>query len=129
MSEENVALLRGLYEEWGRGELEPGAEFYAPDAVFEPIADGRESFDVAGFRRFMQEFLEQWDDFRMEAKDFEDFGDRVLVTEQQSATGKRSGIQMEQTNYAVWRFRDGLITGARWEMEVDAAKRAAEGSG
>jgi ketosteroid isomerase-like protein len=129
MSEENVALLRGLYDEWGKGNLEPGAEAYAPNAVFEPVADGRDAFDSVGFHKFLREFLEQWDDFRMEAQDFLDLGDAVIVTERQRGTGKRSGIEMEQTTYAVWTFRDGLITGARWEFDLDAAKRAAEASG
>jgi ketosteroid isomerase-like protein len=95
-----------VYAAWTKGNLEPGGELYAPDVTFAPIADGRDSFDRQGFRRFMREFLEQWDDFRVEAVDFLDLGDKVLVTERQRATGKRSGIEMEQTDYAVWTFRD-----------------------
>ena len=125
MSEENVALIRGLYEEWSKGTLVPGEEFYAPDALFEPLADGREAFDVAGFHRFMQGFLEQWEGFRMEPQDILDFGDAVIVTERQRATGSRSGIEIDMTSYAVWSFRDGLISGCRWELDLDAAKQAA----
>jgi ketosteroid isomerase-like protein len=125
MSEENVALLRGLYEQWGKGNLRPGAEFYAPDALFEPIAEGREAFDVEGYRRFMREFLAQWDDFRMVPEEFVDLGEKVMVTERQHATGKRSGIEMEQTAYVIWTFRDGRITNARWDLDVDEARRAA----
>jgi ketosteroid isomerase-like protein len=125
MSEENVALLRGLYEEWGKGNLEPGTDHYSADAVFEPIAEGREAFDVEGFQRFMRGFVAQWDGFRMVAEEFVDLGDKVLVTERQYATGKRSGIETEQTDYAIWSFRDGVITGARWELDPDEAKRAA----
>jgi ketosteroid isomerase-like protein len=129
VSEENVALLRGIYAEWGKGNLVPGGEFYAPDAVFEPIAEGRETFDVAGFHGFMRGFLEQWDDFRAEPQDFLDLGDTVIVTEHQRATGRRSGIEIDMKAYVVWRFRDGLITGARWELDPEAARRAAEGTG
>ena len=129
MSEENVALLREHYRDWASGELAAGGEIYAPDVRFEPIADGHEVLDREGFVRFMHEFLAQWDDFRMEAVDFEDLGDTVLVTERQSGTGKRSGIPMEQTDYAIWRFRDGLVTGVRWEIELEAAREAAGISG
>jgi ketosteroid isomerase-like protein len=125
MSEENVERLRALYREWSQGHLRPGPEIYASDAMFEPIAEGREAYDAEGFQRFMREFLEQWEDFRVEIRDIQDFGDRVLVTEHQHATGKRSGIPMEMTNYAIWSFRDGLITGARWELDLDEANRAA----
>jgi ketosteroid isomerase-like protein len=125
MSEQNVAALRRLYAEWAKGNLEPGLEIYAPDATFHPIADGREAFDRDGFRRFMRDFLAQWDDFRMELVDLVDLGDKVLVTERQSATGKRSGIQMEQTDYVVWTFRDGLATNVRWELDLALARDAA----
>jgi ketosteroid isomerase-like protein len=125
MSEENVARLRSAYEEWGRGNLVPGGEIYAPDAVFVPMGEGREPFDLEGFVRFMHEFLAQWDDFSMEATDFLDAGDKVLVTETQRATGKRSGIELDQRNYAVWTFRSGLVTAVRWEIDEHAARRAA----
>jgi ketosteroid isomerase-like protein len=125
VSEENVALLRRLYDEWSKGNLVPGDEFYAPDALFEPIAEGREAFDLDGWHRFMQGFLEQWEDFRMVPQDFLDLGDAVIVTERQHATGKRSGIEMEQTAYAVWSFKNGRITGARWELDVDEARQFA----
>jgi ketosteroid isomerase-like protein len=126
MSEENVAVLRAVYAAWTKGNLEPGGQLYAPDATFAPIADGRDSFDRQGFRRFMREFLEQWDDFRVEGVEFLDLGDKVLVTERQRATGKRSGIEMEQTDYAVWTFRDGLVTAVCWEIDPALAKEAAE---
>jgi ketosteroid isomerase-like protein len=61
----------------------------------------------------------------MEAIDFQDLGDTVLVSERQRGTGKRSGLEMEQTNYAIWKFRDGLVTHVRWEIEREAAERAA----
>jgi ketosteroid isomerase-like protein len=125
MSEENVATLRRAYVDWAEGHLKPGSEIYAPDVVFHAIAEGRETFDKKGFERFMRDFLEQWDDFRMEAIDFEDAGDKVLVTERQSATGKRSGIEMEQINYAVWTFREGLVTEVRWELDQALAREAA----
>jgi ketosteroid isomerase-like protein len=125
MSEENIARLRAVYDDWGKGNLKPGGEIYAHDASFQPIADGREVLDLEGFRRFMHEFLAQWEGFAMEATDFRDLGDTVLVTEHQRARGKRSGIEMEQTNYAVWKFRDGLVISVRWEIELEAAERAA----
>jgi ketosteroid isomerase-like protein len=125
MSEENVERLRAAYAEWGKGNLIPGGEIYAPDAVFVPMGEGREAFDLEGFVRFMHEFLVQWDDFSMEATDFLDAGDKVLVTETQRATGKRSRIELDQKNYAVWTFRSGLVTSVRWEIEENAARQLA----
>jgi ketosteroid isomerase-like protein len=123
VSEENVALLREYYDEWRRGNLAPGA--FAPDAVFNTPASGRESLDLDGWRRFMQGFLQQWDDFRMEPLEFLDMGDAVVVTERQHGIARPSGMDLEQTFYTVWTFRDGLITGATWETDLESAKHTA----
>jgi ketosteroid isomerase-like protein len=125
VSEENVERLRSIYAEWALGNVKVGADLYAPDAVFEPIADGRESLDRAGFERFMREFLAQWDGFESEAEDFRDLGDKVLVTERQRATGKSSGIEIDMTAYAIWTFRDGLVARVRWEIDWERAEEAA----
>jgi ketosteroid isomerase-like protein len=129
MSEENVAQLRGVYADWAQGNLKPGGEIYAPDVTFQPLIEGRQTLDREGFERFMREFLAQWDGFEMEAEELLDLGDTILVTERQRATGKSSGIEIDQTFYVVWRFRDGLVTAVRWEADLAAAREAAGLSG
>src|ERR1700751_1369868 len=125
MSAQNVATLRAVYDEWAKGNLRPGDEIYAPDVVFRPLIEGRQTLDRTGFEGFMREFLEQWDGFTIEAEDFLDLGSTVLVTERQRATGKTSGIETEQVFYVVCTFRDGLVVGARWEADLGEAREAA----
>ncbi|HSD25538.1 MAG TPA: nuclear transport factor 2 family protein [Solirubrobacterales bacterium] len=129
MSHENVDRLRGVYNEWAKGELQAGEELYAEGATFVPMAEGRETLDRDGFRRFMHSFLSEWDDFTCEAVDIADHGDKVLVTEHQRATGRGSGIAIDQLFYVVWTFEGGLAVHVRWDSDPDEARRAAGLSG
>jgi len=125
MSEENVARLRAVYKEWEKGDLRAGEDLYAQDITFLPMAEGRRLLDREGFLRFMQSFLGEWDNFTSEAVEITEYGDRVLVTERQHATGKGSGIEIDQIFYVVWTFRDGLVVSVRWDSELDEALAAA----
>jgi hypothetical protein len=125
MSEENVARLRAVYEEWGKGKLQAGEELYAESITFVPLAEGRQVLDRDGFRRFMHTFLTEWEGFTSEALEMEDFGDMVLVTERQHATGRGSRIDIDQVFYVVWTFRDGLAVNVRWDSDLEEAREAA----
>jgi ketosteroid isomerase-like protein len=125
MSEENVARLRAIYEEWSRGNFRAGTELFAPDIAFEPMAEGRDSLTRDELEPYMRDFLAQWDAFACEAQDFLDLGETVIVTELQRATGKSSHVETEQIFYSVWRFRGGLVVGIRWEPDFAAAKEVA----
>ena len=124
---ENLDRLKTLYDGMARGELS-GPEFpIGPDFVFEPIWDGREHYVGAdAFRAQMREFLAQWEDFRIEAKAFDDRGDVVLVTERQHAVGKRSGVGTERDFVSVWSFRDGVAVSGRWYDDRSEALAALE---
>jgi ketosteroid isomerase-like protein len=123
---QNVEQLRALYLEWAQGNFRSGRELFAEDVIYEPMAEGRESYRgreaVSGH---MREFLSQWSEFRVEARDLLDAGDVVLVTERQYGKGRTSGIATEMTDFAVWTFRDGVVVRVRWEADRAAALEAA----
>jgi ketosteroid isomerase-like protein len=125
MSDENAGRLRAIYAEWAKGNLAAGEELYAEDVAFLPMAEGRELLDRDGFRRFMRSFLTEWEDFTSAAVEMEDLGDKILVTERQHATGKGSGIEIDQLFYVVWTFRDGRVVSVRWDSELSEARAAA----
>ena len=127
MSRENVERLRAVYSEWGRGNFSAGGELLASDVVYEPMAEGRQSYvGREAVAEQMREFLAQWSEFRVEAQEFEEVGDEVvLVTERQHGRGKSSGITTEMTDFAVWTFWQGLVVRVRWETDRDEALEAA----
>jgi ketosteroid isomerase-like protein len=117
MAEENVERLKAAYAEWAKGSMRAGTELFAPDISFEPMAEGYETLRRGDIEPYMREFLEQWDEFRIEAVNFEQIGETVLVTERQLGTGKRSGVETEQIDYAAWTFGDGLVRRVRWRLD------------
>jgi ketosteroid isomerase-like protein len=128
MGDANLERLKAVYAELAKGNMRAGAELFSPDVSYEPMAEGYEALHRADIEPYMREFLEQWDDFQIEAVKFEQVGETILVTERQRGTGKSSGIDIDQTDYAAWTFRDGLVTKARWRMNRDDALDA-QGTG
>jgi ketosteroid isomerase-like protein len=126
MSQENIERLRAVYTEWAKGNFRAGRELWATDVSFEQMSDGRAALGAEAIEGYMREFLAQWSDFRIEAEDIAEVGDTILVTERQLGTGKSSGIETDQTAYAIWTFRNGLVVRARWMMDRTSALEAAE---
>jgi ketosteroid isomerase-like protein len=126
MSEENVERLREVYAEWAVGNFRAGGALLAEDVVFEPMFDGRTAYvGRAAVEKQMRDFIAQWSEFRVEAHDFVDAGETVVVTERQYGMGKSSGVEIETTFFAAWTFRDGLVTRIRWDADRTRALEAA----
>jgi ketosteroid isomerase-like protein len=50
-----------------------------------------------------------WSEFRVEAEDFRDLGDVVLVTGRVKASGARSGVGLDRSWALAFRLREGKI--------------------
>ena len=113
MSQENVEIVRAIYEEWGRGNLRAGIERYDPRITFIPVEGRPDGDDVylgaEGIGRFLRGWLKEWTDFSMTAEDFTEAGDSVVVTQRQQAVGKASGAPVEMAFFAVWTFRGRAV--------------------
>jgi ketosteroid isomerase-like protein len=124
MSEENVEVVREMYERREGGDMRVG-EFVDPEIEFVRI--GSELPDFAGewhgtdgLRQATAEYLNVWDDYRFEVERVIDLGDRVLVLERHTARGKRSGASISQQVGTLFTLRDGLIV--RWEYYWERAE-------
>jgi ketosteroid isomerase-like protein len=125
--EENIERLRAVYAEWAKGNLRAGEELFAEDVAYTPQTPDETATLVGpdAIEDYLRRFLSQWDEFRMDAEDFTDLGEAVLVTERQHAIGKSSRVETEQTFYSVWTFRDGLVVSVRWDPDRARALEAA----
>lgn len=127
MSQENLERLRAVYSEFAQGKFGAAEQLLAPDVVYEPMSDGREAYlGREAVAEHMGGFLAQWREFRIEAQEFVEVGEAVVVSERQYGKGRSSGIETEMTFYAVWTFCDGLVVRARWESDLADALKAAE---
>ncbi len=82
MSEENVEIVRSLFEAWNAGDIDALREMHGPDMILQTVEDWPELGPYVGREAFMH-FVEQlrgtWDADAVEATGIIEAGDRVVV--------------------------------------------------
>jgi ketosteroid isomerase-like protein len=125
MSQENVAIVRRGFEHL-RDTGEPLEEIYAPDFVWdmETFRDlmglSEQYVGVDGVRRFLAEWTEPFEDWKIEVESLHDAGEKVVAVCRQTGRSKASGASVEMRLGQVFTVRDGLQR--RMEMYADPAE-------
>lgn len=124
MSEENVEIIRRGYKQFtAAGEIRAH-----PDLVWDvtnlgwpeqQIYDGPE-----GAMQFMAEWADAWDDWEMEAEEYIDAGERVVVIVNQQGRSKATGIPVEMRFGQVWTLRDAQAIRMQLYADPDEALKA-----
>ena len=109
MSEENVEIVRAIYEHWTRGDyeavfsrLDTDIEWFGPpdiSAAGEPgsgLSRGHE-----GVRRSLARWVGAWDEYSFELRRLIDCGDDVLVEGWHHGRGKTSGVEVSEEIFSV----------------------------
>jgi SnoaL-like domain len=86
----------------GRYEYHPSVEFLPPD--MDAVYHGHE-----GYRQFWRQWLDAFEDIRWDPEEIVDFGEKALVTTQQSGHGSGSGVAVSQPVFQLFTFRQGLV--------------------
>jgi ketosteroid isomerase-like protein len=117
MSQENVEIVRTIYEAVARRDNVTPFEVYAEDIVWDlsnwpraflyskPIYHGHE-----GVRDAWRESLSAFSEVDFEVPDLVDAGDRVLAVVNERERGRASGVPVEASHLAVWTLSDGKVT-------------------
>ena len=110
MSQENVQIVRRVYEQWARGDFSGGDAFH-PEVEFEMVDwPGRDrSRGLEEMREAWQAALAAWDDFRAEPTDFIETGPYVVVLTHATARGKGSGAAVTADTATVWTIEAGRV--------------------
>src|SRR5829696_9646362 len=98
MSEENVKAVRDAAAAFNRGDLDTWSEFWTDDidyrAVEGAIDDRGPMHGKAAVRSYVQDWLDNFDNFRYEAVELLDAGeDAVIAAVRISGLAKLSGIE------------------------------------
>ena len=111
MGDREMALLREIYGDWGRGDFSEG-RYYQPD--FE-LAYGSDEVDVGEFKGLDDvasgwgRWLRAWSVWTARPNDwFALAEDRILVTVHISGRAKETGREVQEHAAHLWDFRDGL---------------------
>jgi uncharacterized protein len=127
MSQENVEIVRRVYEGWARGDFSAG-EYFDPEIDFELVdwPHPARSRGVAEMRRTWQTTLSAWDDFRAEPDEFVDYGNSVLVLNSIRGRGKGSGAEVSAQTATVWTLEAGKVVRLALHWDTAQARAAAE---
>src|SRR5690348_9592416 len=113
MSQENVEIVRALYESWNTGDMDAQRELHDPDVIMRAPEGWPEPGPEVGREAVMRQFeqmRETWDADAVEPiSDFIDAGDRVVVRFRWRGAGRGPEADLELT--AVYTVRKGRIFG------------------
>ena len=129
MSQENVELVRRSIEAYERGDVEEMLSFFdAESELHSAIVGGAEGNVYRGhdgFRNWLADFSETFEDVRNEWGEFRDLGDRVLVFGHVKARGRGSGVQLDSPMGWVYTVRRGKLVRAEGFLNRAEALQAA----
>jgi len=113
MSEENVEVVRAVYEAFNRRDFDRIADYAHTDFEIQPLPalialTGDQIKGYEGAKRFWSSFFEGFDELQVEPREIVDAGDTVVVAVRWRGRG-RDGIEVEQFHADLWLLRDGRI--------------------
>jgi ketosteroid isomerase-like protein len=127
MSQENVEVIRRIYEAWDREEsardfIAEDVEYVNPSYAVEPgTRRGRKSFSVV---------RDTYEDFKVRIERFIDAGEAdVVVLAHYTGSGRGSGVPVAGEHGYMWTVKDGVAVRFRWfqsHREVLEAARLRE---
>ena len=113
MSKENVALIRGIYDAFAKGDVPAVLGAMSPKIVWNeaenfPYADknpyvGPDAIVQGVFMRLATE----WDGFAVAPEEFLDAGDTIVVLGRYRGAYKSTGKSQSTQMVHVWRVKDG----------------------
>jgi len=83
-------------------EYHPSIDYLPPD--MDTVYYGHD-----GYRRFWRNWLDAFEDIRWDPEEILDFGQKALVTTQQSGHGSGSGVAVSEPVFQLFTFRRGLV--------------------
>jgi len=128
MSQENVEIVRRMYEAFGSGDAGATLAYFNPDVVIDAShrVDGRIGHGREELVAILSEWMDTWDDWREELEEIRDAGGRVLVISTQRGRGKGSGVEWENRFGMLYEIQDDTIS--RWTV-YDDPNKALEAAG
>ena len=125
-----MKIVREAFEAFLGGDQEQTAQLVDPEVEFHGTVGGLQEGQVAhGQSQIDQQFedvdLEAWEERRLEAEEFIDAGDDVVVLLHEYRRGRGSGVELEAKTAVVVAVNGGRVIRIQGYMDRDAALEAA----
>ena len=126
MSQENVEVVRRIYDAFQSGDAESAIDNFAPDVSVD--TGDRPDGEVGKGREALVKIITSWvdafDDWSEEIEAIRDLGDHVLVAATQRGRGKETGLETELRYALLYRVEDGKIASMNFYPAVAEALEA-----
>jgi ketosteroid isomerase-like protein len=111
MSLENVEIVRRVHDGWAHGDFRIGADRVGVDFEWHQFPQAVEPGTRRGVEvgTALRTLFDVYENLRVEAAEFIDAGDKVVVIGRARATARGSGMQLDSPVALVWTLREGLI--------------------
>ena len=129
MQSGNIELVRQVNAAFSSGEIDDVLAMLHPE--FETVVGPKLSAEPDtyrghdGVRRYFASFRDAMDQIRFDPFRLREAGTSVVAAVRLSATGRFTGIPVEQRLGQVWTIRDGKVIRVRSYLTYDEALRAA----
>ena len=130
MSQENVELVREAFEAFLGGDVDKAARLIDPEVEFHGTVGGLQEGQIAHGQSeidetFEAEDLEAWEERRLEAEEYIDAGDNVVVLLHEYRRGRGSGVELEAKTGVVVAVSGGRVVRIQGYLDRGAALAAA----
>jgi ketosteroid isomerase-like protein len=129
MSEENVEVVREIFEAFNRRDWSAWESHHHPNVVWQDppeLPDSGTHVGVGEIRRFFEELLETGDDWHVEVETVESVGvNRVLMRGRSVTVGRVSRIPLDDPLFQLFELEDGRVRRVRTFRSTDEALEAA----
>ena len=123
----NVALLKNVYEEFGRGNIPAVLGAMSPDIKWHS-AEGNPYMPSGAawvgpdaiLNNLFMKIGNDWDGFTVHTKIFHDAGQSVIVEVRYTGTVKATGKSVDAQACHIWDVRDGKVT--KFQQYLDTAQ-------
>jgi ketosteroid isomerase-like protein len=109
MSQENVEIVRQVYEAFQRGDSEKLMNLVSPDIELHGTSGGLSDGSVARGIEAVRQTFELWDEdweTKLSPQEFIDAGDQVVVLQHELRRGLGSGVEVEAETAVLYSLRD-----------------------
>jgi ketosteroid isomerase-like protein len=139
MSQENVEIVREVYEASARRDRDAVLSLYDPDVEWDVSQHPMGKVFEQGTRRgheglvgWFRDWYEVFEDFEHSLDELIDLGELVVSVGTDRGRGRSSGVEVARTICGVWTVRDGKVVRVVWfpsrEDALAAAKRGRAGA-
>jgi ketosteroid isomerase-like protein len=117
MSQENVEIVRSIYEAINRADWDALSRYMHPNVEMTTPPRGTDAGTYRGreeIMRYSQGWMDAFDAWNIEPEEIFESGDQVAVFSKRRLRPKGSSAEIETRNGSLWTIRDGKV--ASWQI-------------